>query len=102
MATAKQIAWRKKFAEMARSGKLSKAPARKSARKVAKKAARKSNPVRASNPLPVLYKVQSRSGDGRAWSTIIRTPSQSEAEKTARELHKAYPNRAYRVIDTER
>lgn len=98
MATAKQIAWRKKFAEMARSGKLAKAPARK----VAKKAARKANPVRASNPLPVLYKVQSRSGDGRAWSTIIRTPSQSEAEKTARELHKAYPNRAYRVIDTER
>ena len=99
MATAKQIAWRKKFAEMARSGKLAKA-AKKVPRKAAKRAAPREK--RASNPLPILYKVQSRSADGRAWTTIIRTPSETEAVMTAKELHKAYPNRAYRVIDTER
>jgi hypothetical protein len=123
MATAKQIAWRKKFAEMARSGNLTKAPARKSAKKATKNFPAKlrdsqveghayyaqmaeeikaERAARKKNPLPTIYKVQSRSGDGRAWTTIIRTTFEKDAIKAARVLHESNPNRAYRVIDTDR
>lgn len=100
MATAKQLAWRKKFAEMARNGKIGKS--KKVAKRAAKKVTRTVSVERMENPLPILYKVQSRSGDGRSWTTILRTPYEKDAVTTAKELHKANPNRAYRVIDTER
>lgn len=160
MATAKQIAWRKKFAALSRAGKLNRKrnpagarsevrsptstrtgtktsteadtqgnitvtggagrgatttvtvrgqPKGKSTRKRSPTCAPKKNPttekarierVRMSNPSRFTeYKVQVRNTARAVWQTVVTTRSEKESRATAKMLHAAYPNRAYRVID---
>lgn len=95
MATAKQIAWRKKFAEMARSGALKRKRAKKNP--APKKRVTPAPKRRAANPAPKKRSQTPRGGcnpeyavqikrSGR-WSTITRETSQARAEDVARTLH---------------
>jgi hypothetical protein len=95
MATAKQIAARKRFAELARSGKL--ATMRK---KAAKKPAASASATRAKkNPAPKKAVQTKRGGcnpkysvqikKGSRWTTVAEHTSQIAAESAAKTLHAA-------------
>ena len=96
MATAKQIAWRKKFAAMAKAGTL---------KKSAKKTTRKSNPVAASakgdanKRSPYTYDVQRWGASSGTWTNIAGFDYQEDAIKYAKQM--ARENKAWtvRVVD---
>lgn len=94
MATAKQLAARKRFAEMARSGAFKKA-AKKTMPKPARKSTRKSNPAipqsiatrSAKNQYSMPYVVQADYGYSK-WSNVAAFSHLSMAEKFAKTIAK--------------
>lgn len=104
MATAKQLAARKRFAALAKSGALAKM--RKKAKR-APAAAKSAPKKRAANPAPKkrkqtqrggcnpLYKIQVQTSKG--WNTIATATNFEKAEESARAIHKLAPTKRLRV-----
>lgn len=121
MATAKQIAWRKKFAALSKAGKLPTAKKRKPASKLrdsqvegmeyylamAKEAAEKrggkktrsKNPVTAQSPTlkrkPAVFKIQVETS--RGWKTISEASDFDKAKTFAQTIHALAPTKRLRV-----
>lgn len=115
MATAKQIAWRKKFAKMAKSGAFQKKAARKSparktnpakkkpakktevaiqinpARKVAAKRKRKVTVVRRNPSPPAKYAVKMGASKARM-GVVSRHHTEASAVADAKRLSKQFPS----------
>lgn len=102
MATAKQIAARKRFAALAKSGALAKMrkknPAKKSLPNPAPKKPASQRTARGGcNPV---YKVQVKTSKG--YKTLTSETSMEAAESTARAIHALAPTKTLRVDGPKR